>query len=1005
MNYQEFREPSKAYAEMPFWSWNDDLDPDELRRQIRLMDEAGWGGFFMHARVGLRTPYLSQRWMACIRASVDEARQRGLSAWLYDEDKWPSGFAGGLAVANPDVRAQALVCLVDNKPALLAERMAAFSGSIEGSRVTRLEPLQEAADWKDEDQQLVQFYVLNNPLGATGLNGYTYFNPLNPAAVRGFLESTHERYAQEFGGEFAKTIPGIFTDEPAYLNSHMTDFGVVSPGVLQAVPWSNALPELFRRRWGYDLPANLPKLFFDTGDYPRVRYHFWRLVTEQFVEAYSETMAAWCAQHDLMLTGHYLLEDSLWFQTRWIGAAMPHYAHQQLPGIDKLGRNLFTPLTVKQLDSVVCQLGKPRALCESYGAAGQDLALAGRKWIGDWLYVLGVTLNNPHLSLYSMRGERKRDYPANLFYQQPWWPDNRLIADYFSRLSYILSQGQRQVDILVLHPMASAWSRYRPDSTGEVRRLDQALANLETALLGAQRDFHYGDELLLEKHARVLGGSEGARFLVGQMRYRVVIIPASHTWSAHTLRLISEFVSAGGAVLAVPPLPTEVEGRRVEQVLPEAVRACTAADLPACLDQVLPFDVRIPNHPKIWYQHRSDDELDWYFLANTEPDRGGKAKVFLRGGGRIEEWDPVTGAVKGQPSIVRQKPGDHPISQVDLDFPPMGSRLLVRRRDQLPVRPAARRKAQVETLRLSKTWKLVDLDDNAVTLDIAAIRIDEEEWSPPMYVLDAHQLARQAGPGSRYELEYAVDVCKVPPNPVYLVVEAPEQLKITVNGNAVSSQDQGFWRDISFRKLDISLCLREGRNEFVLKGTFDHQTEIESIYLVGRLAVTTGGGKLEGRVAGQTFYGYKPPFQVTVIEPAVQSGDLVRQGYPFFAGRIRVVQEVTIEHALTGARLVFGQLNAAIAHVYVNGLHAGRVGWPPYEVELGAALRPGVNRIEIELVNTLRNLLGPHHRAGGDPEGVGPAEFRLNAHWTNDYVLVPFGMDRIRIVGERSSRA
>ena len=47
---------------VPFWSWNDKLEPDELRRQIGAMQDAGMGGFFMHARGGLETEYLSEDW-------------------------------------------------------------------------------------------------------------------------------------------------------------------------------------------------------------------------------------------------------------------------------------------------------------------------------------------------------------------------------------------------------------------------------------------------------------------------------------------------------------------------------------------------------------------------------------------------------------------------------------------------------------------------------------------------------------------------------------------------------------------------------------------------------------------------------------------------------------------------------------------------------------------------------------------------------------------------------
>src|SRR5579859_2230699 len=124
MEPEIFQTPPKMYREVPFMSWNDDLEPAELRRQIGLIDDGGWGGFFMHARIGLKTPYLGKNWMTNVRASIDEARQRGLHAWLYDEDKWPSGFAGGLAITNPAHRAQTLLCLVDTKPALLQDRLA-----------------------------------------------------------------------------------------------------------------------------------------------------------------------------------------------------------------------------------------------------------------------------------------------------------------------------------------------------------------------------------------------------------------------------------------------------------------------------------------------------------------------------------------------------------------------------------------------------------------------------------------------------------------------------------------------------------------------------------------------------------------------------------------------------------------------------------------------------------------------------------------------------------------
>jgi hypothetical protein len=374
MNLQHFCDPPKEYREVPFWSWNDDLDPQELRRQIGLMDEGGWGGFFMHARVGLRTPYMGRRWMDCIRTFVEAARERGLFAWLYDEDKWPSGFAGGLSVAgSPAHRHRYLVCKVDDRPALLDERIATFAAREVDGRLTDVRQ-DDAPPFADDADRVIQFYPQAMPLGAAWFNDYAYLDLLNPDGVHSFLDVTHEAYAQVVGRDFGSVVPGVFTDEPYIL------YAPYREARRSAIPWTDDFPQVFQARNGYDLLPFLPALFFDVDGHQAVRYDYWRTVTARFVESYSQQVFEWCDERGLAFTGHYMAEDTLLSQIRWIGAAMPHYAYMHVPGIDKLARQINagagTVLTVKQLDSVVCQLGKSWALCENYGCGGLYLFAA-----------------------------------------------------------------------------------------------------------------------------------------------------------------------------------------------------------------------------------------------------------------------------------------------------------------------------------------------------------------------------------------------------------------------------------------------------------------------------------------------------------------------------------------------------------------------------------------------------------------------------------------------------
>ncbi|HCL04124.1 MAG TPA: hypothetical protein DHW61_17230, partial [Lachnoclostridium phytofermentans] len=84
-----FNENLQKYKSIPFWSWNDKLQPEELRAQIREMKDVGMGGFFMHARGGLKTPYMEDEWFDCVEACIDEAKKLDMNAWCYDENGWP----------------------------------------------------------------------------------------------------------------------------------------------------------------------------------------------------------------------------------------------------------------------------------------------------------------------------------------------------------------------------------------------------------------------------------------------------------------------------------------------------------------------------------------------------------------------------------------------------------------------------------------------------------------------------------------------------------------------------------------------------------------------------------------------------------------------------------------------------------------------------------------------------------------------------------------------------
>src|SRR5947207_6388845 len=107
-----FRSPTREFGILPFWFLNGELDPGEMRWQLRELAAKGMHGVILHGRYGLEMPYLSERYLERIRLAADEARGLGLAVWIYDEMNWPSGTADKRVLrARPDLAQRYIECV------------------------------------------------------------------------------------------------------------------------------------------------------------------------------------------------------------------------------------------------------------------------------------------------------------------------------------------------------------------------------------------------------------------------------------------------------------------------------------------------------------------------------------------------------------------------------------------------------------------------------------------------------------------------------------------------------------------------------------------------------------------------------------------------------------------------------------------------------------------------------------------------------------------------------
>ena len=95
-----FKNPPIDFSSAPLWVWNDEINEEKIDFQLAEFKDKGIHMVFIHPRPGLITEYLSNNWFELVKHTVDKARELDMKVWLYDENSYPSGFAGGHVPAS-----------------------------------------------------------------------------------------------------------------------------------------------------------------------------------------------------------------------------------------------------------------------------------------------------------------------------------------------------------------------------------------------------------------------------------------------------------------------------------------------------------------------------------------------------------------------------------------------------------------------------------------------------------------------------------------------------------------------------------------------------------------------------------------------------------------------------------------------------------------------------------------------------------------------------------------
>lgn len=1047
--YDIFRNPGAEWRGKPFWSWNGELREDEVLRQINVMKEMGLGGFFMHSRAGLITEYLGEEWFELINAGADEGERVGMEAWLYDEDRWPSGSAGGMVTKDPNYRMKSIVITEQSPDTFVFDDSMCymFIARLDGIDLwsyaaikdsVELTTLLTAFESKTRDMpgtvKILSFSVVPDAPDSN-YNGNTYIDTMSYEAVSRFIEITHKKYKEHCGDRFGRSVKGIFTDEPH--RGHAMDDLTETDGIKRcSMCWTDDFFDEFEKRYGYQAQSVLPELFYrPKGErFAPVKRDWFDLADNLFLERFAKPVNDWCNENGIILTGHALHEDSLTNQSVPHGSLMRFYEYMGIPGVDVLTEHNRCYWIVKQLSSAARQLGKKQMLSELYGCTGWQFDFKSHKAVGDWQALFGINLRCHHLSWYTMEGESKRDYPASILHQSPWHPYYNDVESYFARFGAFMTAGSPVCDVLVLNPIESVWAQaymgwtdwiYPEDDADDINRLEEIYEQLFHMLTGNHIDFDYGEEQMLEKNASVIRDENNNTLLrVGQMSYRVILVSGMETIRPSTVNLLKEFAASGGKIIFAGDAPVCINARRDNtpadfarefgicvpfetKAITEAIRRVSYSPVSIITADGLPAE-------NVFVQMRDFGDSIGFVLLNTDRDTPtSELTVRIKNTSlkAAEFWALETGSrYKAECNACDD------FTEIKTQLSAAGTKAFVLAKEpDCTLFPCDKNRKAIDKIRIHGEFSYEINEPNVCVIDFARFRLNDGEWSAEAEILridgmvrDAVGIERRGGGmlqpwfvlktdktvyGKLY-LEYSFDIDELPQGDIILAGERPERMNYSINGTPLFNDDvHSFWIDDCFKKMVIPRgVLNKGRNVISAETDFMRTTNLEALYLIGDFGVS-----IKGRQCS-----------LTSRPDTLRFGNLDTALMPFYTGEITYLITPDKHSALDCSdgervKLTPDAFYGALIRIQSEGNKEQHLIWDPYEADVTEAVRDK-KTIRVTVVGTRRNLFGPLHFAPRFYGACGPGSFVTNGdEWTDDYALTDSGLHGITLTKYRES--
>ena len=558
---EQFLNPDRRYAIYPIYH-------SGIIQGAQNADELldwGYAGLVGNIPYTEDFPHNNEAWNMTEQA-YRKLIKKGMHTWIYDENGYPSGSAGGAVIdENPDYTAEGLYCYEYWKTLTGPCR---YRADVPGDKLYSAlllpldggDPVDVTAsqdsrgtlhmDVPEGTYHLFMMSIRRLFDGTHAAESYSeprnYICLSDKKAAESFIKITYEGYAEKLQDEFGKGILAFFTDEPSLISWN------IRQGVYPIVPWHRTFPEKFAEKYNYPIELAVTAVVTKRGnEMIRRRCDFWDFVSDTVAEGYFGTIQEWCHAHGIKLSGHMLEEERLSAHVINYGSYYRSMKRMDWPGIDQLDSEPqylmdHEKLPIARLAASFADISGEQ---ESFTEFSDHTSRMENKQIGiDWIYssvnwhfALGI---NNFTSYYNFSAFTKEQIQK--------------LNTYTARLGFLLRQGKRNSRVALLYPEATIWATYTPSVLERARDFSEATLKVENAfrdisweLLERQIDYDYVDEMLIQE-----GEVKNGCLCYKDREYKSVVLPAVKILNRKTMEKLEQLLDSGIGVIFAGEMPS-----------------------------------------------------------------------------------------------------------------------------------------------------------------------------------------------------------------------------------------------------------------------------------------------------------------------------------------------------------------------------------------------------------------------------------------------------------------